>query len=49
MFTKMTNDGDYKTMNDECGKKKNNQYSSYDVEKSLEMETGGEEVIIPGT
>lgn len=49
MFTKITNDGDSKTKNDECGKQKNNQYSAYDVEKSLEMETGGEEVIIPST
>ena len=45
----MNNDGDSKTKNDECGKKKNNQYSAYDVEKSLEMETVGEEVIILDT
>ena len=49
----MTNDGDSKTENDESGKKKINQHSAYVVEKSMEMETGGEggeeEVIIAGT
>ena len=49
MFTTMTNDGDCKTGNDESGKKKNNQYSAHDVETNLEMEIGGEDVIIPGT
>jgi len=49
----MTNDGDSKTENDESGKKQINQHSAYVVEKSMEMETGGEggeeEVIIAGT
>ena len=53
MFTKIINDGDSKTENDESGKKKNNQHSDHDVEKSIEMEIGGEggeaEVIILGT
>ena len=49
MFTTMTNDEDYKIGNDESGMKTNNQYSAHDVETNLEMEIGGEDVIIPGT
>ena len=45
----MTNDGDSKKRNDECEKQTNNQYSAHDVETNLEMEIGGEDVIIPGT
>lgn len=49
----MTNDGDSKTENDESGKKQINQHSAYVVEKSMEIEKGGEggeeEVIITGT
>ena len=53
MFTKIINDGDSKTENDESGKQQKNQHSAHDVEKSIYMEIGGEEgeeeVIIRGT
>ena len=52
MFTKIINDGDSKTENDESGKQKNSQHSAHDVEKSIEMEIGEggeEEVINTGT
>ena len=53
MFTKMINDGHSKIENDESGKKQINRHSAYIVEKSMEMEIGGEwgeeEVIITGT
>ena len=45
----MTNDGDCKTENDENGQQINNKVNLNNKETNLDVDIGGNKIILPGT